>query len=71
MIRCAYCDSAMMALEINGTNAHVCPLCGAVFARKSKESYALVADLHGAQGVKELLHSLRPHDPLYRSIITA
>lgn len=32
MIRCAFCDSAMMALEINGTNAHVCPLCGAVFA---------------------------------------
>ena len=28
MIRCAFCDSAMMALEINGTNAHVCPLCG-------------------------------------------
>ena len=25
MIRCAFCDSAMMALEINGTNAHVAP----------------------------------------------
>ena len=71
MIRCAYCDSVTLALDLNGVDAHVCPLCGAVFARKNKKSYALVADLHGAQGVKELLHSLRPRDPLYRSIITA
>lgn len=71
MIRCAFCDSAMMALEINGTNAHVCPLCGAVFARRHGNTYSLIADLKGAQGIKELLHSMRPHDPLYRSIITA
>ena len=71
MIRCAYCDSVTLALDLNGVDAYVCPLCGAVFARKSKKSYALVADLRGTQGVKELLHSLRPHDPLYRSIITA
>lgn len=58
MIRCAYCDSVTLALDLNGVDAHVCPLCGAVFARKNKKSYALVADLHGAQGVKELLHSL-------------
>ncbi len=56
MIRCAYCDSVTLALDLNGVDAHVCPLCGAVFARKNKKSYALVADLHGAQGVKELLH---------------
>lgn len=60
MIRCAFCDSAMMALEINGTNAHVCPLCGAVFARRHGNTYSLIADLKGAQGVKELLHSMRP-----------
>ena len=54
MIRCAFCDSAMMALEINGTNAHVCPLCGAVFARRHGNTYSLIADLKGAQGVKEL-----------------
>ena len=43
----------MMALEINGTNAHVCPLCGAVFARRHGNTYSLIADLKGAQGVKE------------------
>ena len=42
MIRCAFCDSAMMALEINGTNAHVCPLCGAVFARRHGNTYSLI-----------------------------
>lgn len=61
MIRCAFCDSAMMALEINGTNAHVCPLCGAVFARRHGNTYSLIADLKGAQGVKELLHSNKQH----------
>ena len=71
MIRCAFCDSAMMALEINGTNAHVCPLCGAVFARRHGNTYSLIADLKGAQGVKELLHSMRPHDPLHRNILSA
>ena len=68
MIRCAFCDSAMMALEINVTNAHVCPLCGAVFARRHGNTYSIIADLKGAQGVKELLHSMRPHDPLQRNI---
>lgn len=71
MIRCAFCDSAMMALEINGTNAHVCPLCGAVFARRHGNTYSLIADLKGAQGVKELLHSMRPHDPLQRNSLSA
>ena len=64
MIRCAFCDSAMMALEINGTNAHVCPLCGAVFARRHGNTYSLIADLKGAQGVKELL--LYPQDDSWR-----
>lgn len=34
MIRCAYCDSVTLALDLNGVDAHVCPLCGAVFARR-------------------------------------
>lgn len=42
MIRCAYCDSVTLALDLNGVDAHVCPLCGAVFARKNKESYGEV-----------------------------
>mgnify|MGYP002594121194 CR=1 FL=1 len=71
MIRCAYCDSVTLALDLNGVDAHVCPLCGAVFARRYGNTYSFIADLKGAQGVKELLHSVRPHDPLYRSIITA
>ena len=71
LIRCAYCDSVTLALDLNGVDAHVCPLCGAVFARRYGNTYSFIADLKGAQGVKELLHSVRPHDPLYRSIITA
>ena len=71
MIRCAYCDSVTLALELNGVDAHVCPLCGAVFARRYGNTYSFIADLKGAQGVKELLHSMRPHDPLQRNILSA
>ena len=71
MIRCAFCDSVTIALEINAAAAHVCPLCGAVFARRHEGAYSLVADLQGAQGVKELLHSMRPHDPLHQALLTA
>lgn len=67
MIRCAYCDSVTLALDLNGVDAHVCPLCGAVFARRYGNTYSFIADLKGAQGVKELLHSVRPHDPLYHA----
>ena len=41
MIRCAYCDSVTLALDLNGVDAHVCPLCGAVFARKNKNPMLL------------------------------
>lgn len=70
MIRCAFCDSVTMTLEINGTDAHICPLCGAVFVSRGRGKYSFIADLRGAQGVKELLHAMRPHDPLHRSILS-
>lgn len=71
MLYCARCDSGVMAVEINGHHTQVCPMCGAIYVRKSARSYSLVADLHGAQGVKELLHSSRHADPLHHEILSA
>lgn len=56
-------------LSINVAKATKTPL--PVLCAVCSAAGPAIADLKGAQGVKELLHSMRPHDPLQRNILGA
>ena len=60
MLYCARCHDATISIGLNGQPTHVCPQCGAVYAHRHGKIYSMIADLHGAQGVKELLHAFGP-----------
>jgi Zn-finger nucleic acid-binding protein len=60
MLYCARCQDATISIDLSGNPAHVCPQCGAVYVHRHGNIYSMVADLRGAQGVKELLHACRP-----------
>ena len=57
MLYCARCQDATLSIDLNGHPAHVCPQCGAVYAHRYGKIYSMIADLHGAQSVKDLLHA--------------
>ena len=54
MLYCARCQDATLSIDLNGHPAHVCPQCGAVYAHRYGKIYSMIADLHGAQSVKEM-----------------
>lgn len=60
MLYCARCQDATLSIDLNGHPAHVCPQCGAVYAHRYGKIYSMIADLHGAQSVKDLLHAIGP-----------
>ena len=60
LLYCARCHDATLSIDLNGHPAHVCPQCGAVYAHRYGKIYSMIADLHGAQSVKDLLHAIGP-----------